>query len=42
MAVAVSSAPTVKLLRANERNDVGPVLREIEAVNKRLDAFVKE
>ena len=33
---------TVKLLRANERNDVGPVLREIEAVNKRLDAFVKE
>lgn len=33
---------TVKLLRANERNDVEPIMREIEGISKRLDAFVKE
>lgn len=33
---------TMKLLKANERNDVGPLLKEIEEVSERLDAFVKE
>lgn len=32
----------MRLQRANERNDVEPVLKEIEGVSRRLDAYVKE
>ena len=33
---------TVKMLEAEQRNDVEPVLNEIEKVTKRLGEFVKE
>ena len=33
---------TIKMLEAERRNDVAPVLNRLEETNKRLDEFVKE
>lgn len=33
---------TVKMLEAEERNEIEPVIEEVRKVNKRLEAFVKE
>ncbi|MCR9011632.1 cell division protein ZapA [Gabonibacter chumensis] len=40
--VATALQFTAKMLEAEQRNDVEPILNEIEKVNKRLDEFVKE